>query len=306
MKKCMLSLSFLMLAAASMALPGKTNIFPAKLKELPMHSFSEKEIEPGVVYVSAHFKNLFGDGPVATHWLVIDWTKCGKDISLNIARNPVRRERPTTLANSTRAIACVNGTYHTTTDPSTPVYQLKVNGAMIPSENTGGDGSMAFNKGEMPFIGHFSKELLEKYESVISGDGVPGLGKPLPDYTDKSPAAVKARESCRCPRTFAGNNLTNKVTVIGIADGRQPKHSIGVNYEELRYLLETWGCDPKALVSFDGGGSTMMGIRKGGKVEVVNIPSDGAPAKPTERRVAESIQIINGKSKPDAKIKAKK
>ena len=127
-------------------------------------------------------------------------------------------------------------------------------------------------------------------------DGVPGRGQPLPDYTDKSPEASKKRAAARAPRTFAGNNLTNRVTVIGIADGRQPRHSIGVNYVELRYLLECWGCDPGALVSLDGGGSTVMAIRKDGKIRIQNIPSDGAPLMPTERRVAESIQIIGVRS----------
>lgn len=281
--------------------------FPETLAAKPMFAkLQNKAVAPGVTYYAAHFKDLLGDGPEATHWLVIEWEKCGKDISLNISRNPERRECPSELANAVKAIACVNGTYHSTTDPSLPEMQLKVRGEMIPSKSTGGDGTMAFNKGEMPYIGHFNPELLTTYENVISGDGVPGLGQPLPDYKDKSPAACQARESCRAPRTFAGNNLTNKWTVIGICDGRQPGHSIGVSYVELRYLLEQWGCDPKALVSFDGGGSTMMGIKKGGKVDVVNRPSDGAPKHNTERRVAESIQIIDAKSRPDANVKGAK
>ena len=50
----------------------------------------------------------------------------------------------------------------------------------------------------------------------------------------------------------------------------------------------------------------MMGIKKGGKVEVVNRPSDGAPKRCTERRVADSIQIIDAKSRPDANVKGAK
>lgn len=273
-------------------------ILPADLAALEMEEKPEqKELAPGVTYVKAHFKNMLGDGPVATYWLVIDWKKAGKDISLNIARHPESRMRPTDLAKETKALATVNGTYHETKDPSTPHFQLKVDGVKIPSTYPdSGDGSMAFNRGEMPFIGHFSKDLLDTYENVISGDGVPGLGQPLPDYSDKSPEAVKQRAGARCPRTFAGNDLTNRVTVIGVADGRM-KPSIGVNYVEARWLLEKWGCDPKALVSFDGGGSSVMAIRKGGDCEVQSVPSDGYPVS-RERRVAEAIQIIDGKSKP--------
>ena len=282
--------------AALMLMPlfaaSADTMLPASLKAKKLRASSQETLAPGVTYVSAHFDDLLGDGPVATHWLVIEWDKCANAISLNIARNPARRERPTVLAEANGAIACVNGTYHSMSDPSTPHFQLKVRGELIPSKSTGGDGTLAFNAGEMPYIGRFSKELLEKYENVISGDGVPGRGKPLPDYTDKSPEASKKRAAGRAPRTFAGNNITNHVTIIGVADGRQPRHSIGVNYVELRHLLECWGCDPGALVSLDGGGSTVMAIRENGKMRIQNIPSDGAPLKPTERRVAESIQVI--------------
>ncbi|MBQ6924513.1 MAG: phosphodiester glycosidase family protein [Kiritimatiellae bacterium] len=285
------------------AQPPSGSILPAPLQAKALKACSQRTLAPGVTYVSAHFSNLLGDGPVATYWLVIDWKKCAKGTSLNIARNPVRRERPTDLAKATHALACVNGTYHSTTDPSTPHFQLKVRGELIPSKPGGGDATLAFNRGEMPFVGRFSTDLLDKYENVISGDGVPGRGQPLPDYSDQSAAARKKRGAARAPRTFAGNDVTNRITVIGVADGRQPWHSIGVNYVELRYLLECWGCDPGALVSLDGGGSSVMACRKGAKLEIQNIPSDGAPVIPTERRVAESIQIIDATSRPDAKIK---
>ena len=264
--------------------------FPSELKSKPMRSASAKKLADGVMYLSAHFDNLFGDGPVDTHWLLIDWKKAN-GITLNIARHENRRECPSLLAKENKALACVNGVYHSTVDPSTPYFQLKVDGKMIPSKYPNGEATLAFNAGEEPVIRRFGKDLLEKYDNVMSCDGVPGYGKPLPDYSDKSPKACKKRAACRAPRTFAGNNLTNRITVIGIADGRQ-KHSIGVNYVELRYLLEKFGCDPKALISMDGGGSTMMGLRNGDDITIVNKPSDGS-----ERRVAESLQILDSKSK---------
>ena len=130
---------------------------------------------------------------------------------------------------------------------------------------------------------------------ALSGDGVPGLGKPLPDYSNKDPAAVKKRGAGRAPRTFAGNIVSNRVTVIGVTDGRM-KRSIGVNYIEARYLLECWGCDPQALVSLDGGGSSVMAIREGEKCVIQSVPSDGYPVS-IERRVAEALQIHDGKSR---------
>lgn len=270
--------------------PDVLKHFPAELREKPMRSASAEKLADGVMYLSAHFDNLFGDGPVATHWLLIDWKKA-KGISLNIARRDERRECPSLLAKENKALACVNGVYHSTVDPSTPYFQLKVDGKMIPSKYPNGEATLAFNAGGEPVIRRFGKDLLEKYDNVMSCDGVPGYGKPLPDYTDQSPKARKKRAACRAPRTFAGNDTANRITVIGIADGRQ-KHSIGVNYVELRYLLEKFGCDPKALISMDGGGSTMMGLRRGDDITIVNKPSDGS-----ERRVAESLQILDSKSK---------
>lgn len=270
--------------------PDVLKHFPAELREKPMRSASAEKLAEGVMYLSAHFDNLFGDGPVATHWLLIDWKKA-KGISLNIARRDERRECPSLLAKENKALACVNGVYHSTVDPSTPYFQLKVAGKMIPSKYPNGEATLAFNAGGEPVIRRFGKDLLEKYDNVMSCDGVPGYGKPLPDYSDKSPKARKKRAACRAPRTFAGNDTANRITVIGIADGRQ-KHSIGVNYVELRYLLEKFGCDPKALISMDGGGSTMMGLRRDNGITIVNKPSDGS-----ERRVAESLQILDGKSK---------
>lgn len=256
-----------------------------------------EEIHPGVTFIKAHFSNLLGDGPVATYWLRIDWGKA-KDISLNIARNPERRERPTVLAKKTFALATVNGTYHSTKDPSMPFYQLKVNGELIPSTHKGGDSSLAFNPHEFPFIGKFSPDLLNKYANVISGDGVPGRGQPLPNYQDQSDEAKKKRASGRAPRTFAGNDITNQITYIGVADGRM-KRSIGVNYIELRFLLEAFGCDPKALVSLDGGGSSVMALRRDSNDTVrwviQSVPSDGYPVL-NERRVAETIQILDQQS----------
>ena len=52
--------------------------FPSELKSKPMRSASAKKLADGVMYLSAHFDNLFGDGPVDTHWLLIDWKKANE------------------------------------------------------------------------------------------------------------------------------------------------------------------------------------------------------------------------------------
>ncbi len=271
--------------------PRGVTPLPPELAAKELISSSSQTLAPGVTYVQAHFKNLFGDGPERTFFVLLDWKTCGTNVTLAIVRNPERREKPSTLAAQTKALAAVNGTYHSMTDPSQPYFELKVDGKLIPSQLKGGDGTLAFNRGEMPYMGTFKKELLEKYDNVMSGDGVPGLGEPFPDYSDQSPEGKKKRAACRAPRTFAGNDLTNRVTVIGVVDGRQ-RESIGVNYVEARKLLELWGCDPEALVSLDGGGSSVMVTREGEGHKVRNVPSDGYPLLSRERRVAESLQIL--------------
>lgn len=290
MKKTFTLLAALCAGAFSAAKGGVA--LPPELAAKELLSSSTQTLAPGVSFVQAHFKNLFGDGPVRTFFLVVDWKTCGTNATLAIARNPARRERPSALAARTKALAAVNGTYHSMTDPSVPYFQLKVDGALVPSKLDGGDGTIAFNRGEMPYVGKFKKELLDQYANVMSGDGVPGLGEKFPDYSDRSPEAKKKRALCRAPRTFAGNDLKNRVTVIGVADGRQ-RESVGVNYVEARKLLELWGCDPEALVSLDGGGSSVMVTREGKGHKVRNVPSDGYPLASRERRVAESLQILS-------------
>ena len=82
------------LIAVSLLASAADTMLPAPLKAKKLRSSSQETLAPGVTYVSAHFDDLLGDGPVATHWLVVEWDKCTNGISLNIARNPERRERP--------------------------------------------------------------------------------------------------------------------------------------------------------------------------------------------------------------------
>lgn len=282
------------LAAATDSAPAQFRL-PDIFKGSGMSKESKVEtIAKGVRFVETHFRDFSGDGPLSAYWLVIRWDEAQGGVSLNIARNPKRRERPTALGSANNALATVNGAYHLQEDPSTPFYQLKVDGKLIPSLHPdSGDGTMAFNRGEMPYIGRFGKELLEKYDNVISADGIP-MAKGRTDCSDRSPEAVKRRKSMRAPRTFAGNIISNRTTVIGVADGRM-RQSTGLDYREIRYLLEGWGCEPHAMMALDGGGSSVMAVRNGDRLEIRNRPSDAFPLI-LERRVAEALQIVDEKS----------
>jgi len=256
---------------------------------------AEREIRPGVTYHRIDVMHFPEEGhPLSVHFLVIDWTKVDKAFTLAVVPGKDgNRSRPSDLAKGTNAIAAVNGVFHQMTDPYVPFYARKIDGVVSKSQHAGGDGCLAFNRGEMPYIGRFSKDVFAKYENVISADGVPD---PDPNEAKLSPEKRQAR---RAPRTFAGNDTRRKLTVIAVADGRQ-RRSVGLTYGETRKLLEAWGCD--RMTHLDGGGSSVMILRgnedipctlTNGPCRIMNVPSDGLPLKPTERRVAESLMLLD-------------
>ena len=271
---------------------------PEALAKLPVVQGTKrvaKELKPGVTYHQVHFENFTGDGPLAAYFLVIDWTKVDKDFTLAVVPGKDgNRSRPTDLANETKgAFAAVNGVFHEMKDPYTAFYARKIDGVVSKSKHEGGDGCFAFNRGEMPYIGRFTKEAFAKYANVISADGMPGYNKKEATMT---PAE---RQKCRAPRTNAGNISSNKVTVIVVADGRQ-KRSTGLSYGEARKLLEMWGCDQ--MTNLDGGGSSVMAVKAAvgakptmtnGKFKIMNVPSDGLPIMSVERRVSESLMLLD-------------
>jgi len=252
------------------------------------------EIRPGVTYHSLNLAGFTDDGPLSIHFLVIDWPKVDRKFTLAvIPGKDGNRSRPSDLAKGTNAIAAVNGVFHEMKDPYLAFYSRKIDGVLSPCKHSGGDGCFAFNRGEMPYIGHFTKEVLAKYDNVLSADGVP---KPNPK---ESELPKERRQKMRAPRTFAGNVTAQKLTIIAVADGRQAR-SVGLSYTETRRILEMWGCDQ--LTHLDGGGSSVMilkdveGVRakaKNGPCLIMNVPSDGYPISSIERRVSESLMLLD-------------
>lgn len=270
---------------------------PEALAKMPVVKGTKRvctELRPGVTYHQVHFANFTGDGPLAAYFLVIDWNKVGKDFTLAVVPGKDgNRSRPSDLAKATNAIAAVNGVFHQMSDPYLAFYARKIGGVVSKSKHAGGDGCFAFNCGEMPYVGKFTKEVFAKYDNVISADGMPPAN---PKEATMTPAE---RQKLRAPRTNAGNVSTNRITVIAVEDGRQER-STGLTYGEARKMLEMWGCDQ--MTNLDGGGSSVMVLKdaagvkpaqKNGKCQIMNVPSDGSPLKPTERRVAESLMLLD-------------
>lgn len=74
------------------------------------------------------------------------------------------------------------------------------------------------------------------------------------------------------PRTSIGLDKDNKTMWLVVVDGRQAGFSEGVNCTELATIMRNLGC--WNAVNMDGGGSSIMGLRQNGKIEVINSPSD--------------------------------
>jgi len=291
-----LALSFaLVLSLGALAAPTPLPSSIAKLSPAKGATPVVREIRPGVTYHALEVMDFPEKGrPLALHFLVIDWTKVDKAFTLAVVpgRNG-NRSRPSDLANGTNAIAAVNGVFHEMTDPYVPYYVRKIDGIVSKSKHEGGDGCFAFNRGEMPYIGPFRKDALAKYANVISADGMPD---PDPSEAELPPEKRQAR---RAPRTFAGNVTAKRMTVIAVADGRQSR-SVGLSYNETRKVLEAWGCDQ--MTHLDGGGSSVMilkgvdgvkGRSSNGACQIMNVPSDGLPLVSLERRVSESLMLLD-------------
>lgn len=106
---------------------------------------------------------------------------------------------------------------------------------------------------------------------------------------------VGSEESARHPRTAIGVTRDNKLLLV-VVDGRNPHHSIGVNYRELgEIMIEAGAVD---AVNMDGGGSSTLVIADP-EPHVVNIPMPmdwpedaPKPAKGIERAVGNSLAVF--------------
>jgi len=75
------------------------------------------------------------------------------------------------------------------------------------------------------------------------------------------------------PRTAIGVNANGTVMWLVVVDGRQKQYSEGMNLHELGCLMLELGC--WNATNMDGGGSSIMGlVDEGGRLRVVNSPSD--------------------------------
>lgn len=99
-----------------------------------------------------------------------------------------------------------------------------------------------------------------------------------------SDGVVKGGNKALAPRTGYGISKDRKYLYIFVADGRQPKFSMGFTHREVGEFLRYLGAYNG--LNMDGGGSTTMIVRKGRKEQMLNHqPGKG------ERLVGASLGI---------------
>lgn len=104
-----------------------------------------------------------------------------------------------------------------------------------------------------------------------------------PTYSEYSKGGVPA------PRTNVGITADGDILMV-VVDGRQANYSIGMNLIELGDLMMSLGA--VSAFNLDGGGSTVMGIRKPAdpsKLVISDRPSDGRERNLTQALAAFSV-----------------
>jgi hypothetical protein len=253
---------FVMVVSGCMAFPPVAPpqaLLPPGLRTNAFLSAEGRTLAPGVEYRRFHFKDLYG-GPLSLCLVVVEWDKASVRAGLKFC-GPARR-RTSDLAREAGALVAVNGGYHTAFGPlgTLPYYSLKIDGALLPCTQPGGDGTVAFSGAGLPYVGKFRQEILTHYDNVLSADGLVFEGR-----------TGLAQTGRKAPHTGIGLSADGRLFVLAI-DGRHTE-SQGLNLGEMADFMIRLGC--VSAISLDGGGSTTMVLSDAPEDGVVNRPSDG-------------------------------
>lgn len=77
----------------------------------------------------------------------------------------------------------------------------------------------------------------------------------------------------RHPRTVAGLDSSGHRLVLLLVDGRKPGVAVGMSYDEAAAEMLRLGC--RQALNLDGGGSSIMAVRRSGQWTILNQPTDG-------------------------------
>jgi hypothetical protein len=209
--------------------------------------------------------------PLTLHWLEADLKRPG----VKVAFLPSNGERPGEI------------------DAGKPTERLEsqgwqaiINGdafSLLNSEgHYAGSGTPLDLQGAAAFEGVFFSQPVKQYAVFYQlrdgnfGFAYPPLPKPIRNAIggyrivlrgSKIPSGLK---SPLHPRTAVGLDAKKQRMIWLVVDGRQPGRSEGATEEELGLWMRMRGASD--ALSLDGGGSSLMAIRQGKEVRVINRP----------------------------------
>lgn len=133
--------------------------------------------------------------------------------------------------------------------------------------------SLVIGKDGRATLGRFARPPKEAWQVVAGNVALVEKGK-----------KVAPPDAARHPRTAVGMDEKGTKLVILVVDGRMPLVSIGMTYAELADEMIRLGCH--WAMNLDGGGSSVLVMREGQEVRIVNTPSEGR-----ERPVANVLGV---------------
>ena len=117
----------------------------------------------------------------------------------------------------------------------------------------------------------------ETIQTAVGGGGMLVVNGQLPDSYSHTISGTH-------PRTAVGVDKSGKIITLVVVDGRR-SGAAGMTMPQLGSLMKELGC--YNAMNLDGGGSSLMAIKKDGEHQVANTPSDNY-----KRPVTNSIGIL--------------
>lgn len=252
-------------------------------------SVKETVIADGVTYKRLDCADSKGQ-PVAAFALFVDTKKASFAVgtpddgdAAEDCRQTVEGEALAAIANGKNIVAATNADF----------FDMFGNGA--PSGLCVKDGKIIANAdSKRPFFG-----VLDDGSPVISSlkdepqlaerlrQAVAGLQRLLKDGQLYETALLEPFGYVRHPRTAVGIDGDNTVILL-VVDGRIPDYSNGATLVDVARLMQSLGA--RDALNLDGGGSSILLIRRGRVFETMNNPAD--LFRPAERLIREGYNSI--------------
>ena len=133
-------------------------------------------------------------------------------------------------------------------------------------------------------VNGLSPKRLDSADDVVTGAGLLRLHRRvISNWQDVETLSPQNFINMRHPRTLIGVDARGFIWLVAI-DGRQPEHSVGMNFADLERL-----CDRLQLtdaLNLDGGGSTTMVV----KDKITNRPSDATGPRPVSDAILVTVR----------------